>query len=109
MTEIPAPPAPATRWWHEFTPAEAVDINLRKRPDIAPPMNELGFFCPWPWGPQQLVGAPLGQHHCNYCGGMQMAGMAHLDWRDTKPEDYGPPLDDGTYPPAPEGRWDDDE
>lgn len=106
MTERPAPPAPATRWWHEFTPKEGAEIgDLQKRPDIAPPMNELGEFCPWPWEPQQLVGVPLGQYHCGYCGGMQAAGIPHLDWRDAKPEDLGPPLEDGTYPPLPEGRW----
>lgn len=46
------------------------------------PTNENGETCPWPWDPQQLVGAPLGQYHCPYCGGMQIAGVPHADWRE---------------------------
>lgn len=44
------------------------------------PMNEIGERCPWPFEPLFLVGAPMGQYHCGYCGGMQIAGTPHLDW-----------------------------
>lgn len=46
----------------------------------AGPLNENGERCVWPWEPQQLSG--LGQYHCSVCGGMQLAGMPHLDWSD---------------------------
>lgn len=59
---------------------EAVDIDCRERPDLDPPKNENDEVCPWPWGPQQLVGVPLGQYHCEYCGAMCVAGMEHPDY-----------------------------
>jgi hypothetical protein len=66
--------------WYDIPPVDAVEIVL-PRDDIEPgPFNEMGEQCPWPWDPQQLVGAPLGQYHCPYCGGMQVAGLSHLDW-----------------------------
>jgi hypothetical protein len=67
--------------WTEITPADAVKITLPD-PEIEGPVNELGEPCPWPWEPQQLVGAPLGQYHCPYCGAMVIAGMEHIDYRD---------------------------
>lgn len=67
--------------WHDITPEDALDITLPKE-GISGPINELGEPCPWPWEPQQLGNAPLGQHHCSYCGGMQMAGIPHLDWSE---------------------------
>lgn len=67
------------RYWYEVEPAQAVDVVLQ--PTQAP-LNEMGEHCPWPWDPQQLGGAPMGQYHCPYCGGMQVAGIRHLDWRD---------------------------
>lgn len=68
--------------WHEIEPADAVDILVSDRDDIEGPRNELGDECPWPWEPQQLVGAPMGQYHCPYCGAMVMAGMPHLDYTE---------------------------
>lgn len=66
--------------WQDIDPAEATQINLAVRTDITAPVNENGERCPWPWDPQQLKGAPLGQYHCPYCGAMVMAGMEHLDY-----------------------------
>lgn len=71
------------RLWSEIRPADAVDIDCTKRDDIQGPYNEMGEECPWPWEPEQLGGAPMGQYHCRYCGAMVLAGMAHID--------YGPP------------------
>lgn len=67
--------------WRDIDPRDATRIALPVD-DIEGPMNELGERCPWPWDPQQLVGAPIGQYHCPYCGGMQVAGMPHLDWTE---------------------------
>lgn len=68
--------------WTDFTPQQAVDLklDLSQRLDIEAPKNELGQRCPWPWEPQQLAGAPIGQYHCPYCGAMVVAGVAHLDY-----------------------------
>ena len=44
------------------------------------PVNEQGEPCPFPIDPLLLVGMPLGQYHCPYCLGMQVAGFPHLDW-----------------------------
>lgn len=68
--------------WYDIAPADAVDIDLSKRPDIVAPLNEMGEECPWPWEPQQLVGVPMGQYHCGYCGAMSVAGIRHPDYRD---------------------------
>lgn len=68
--------------WHDIPPADAVSIDLTQRLDITAPRNEAGERCPWPWEPQQLVGAPLGQYHCQYCGAMVLAGVPHLDYTD---------------------------
>jgi hypothetical protein len=68
--------------WHSISPAEAVqrDLDLTVRLDITAPHNEMGERCPWPWDPQQLVGAPIGQYHCRYCGAMVLAGIPHIDY-----------------------------
>lgn len=71
----------SARNWHDIPPADAVDITL-PRDDITGPVNEQGEPCPWPWDPQQLVGAPLGQYHCPYCGAMVLAGIPHLDYAE---------------------------
>lgn len=68
--------------WHDIDPKDAVDLNLSKRLDITAPLNEQGERCAWPWEPQQLIGVPLGQFHCGYCGAMVVAGMPHLDYKD---------------------------
>jgi hypothetical protein len=68
--------------WKDIAPKDALDIDCTKRPDLNPPVNEAGEVCPWPWEPQQLAGAPLGQMHCSYCGAMCMAGLEHPDWSD---------------------------
>ncbi|MCM1943172.1 hypothetical protein NC239_33715 [Streptomyces sp. G3] len=69
-----------TRQWSDIEPKDATDIDLSERLDITAPLNENGERCPWPWEPQQLVGAPMGQYRCGYCGAMVMAGMPHLDY-----------------------------
>jgi hypothetical protein len=72
-----------TRRWTEITPKEAYEQNIiLPRDDIIGPLTTLGEPCPWPWDPPQLVGHPLGQYHCPYCGEMVFAGMDHLDYRD---------------------------
>lgn len=68
--------------WTEIEPKDAVSIDLSKRLDITAPLTQEGERCPWPWEPQQLVGVPLGQYHCGYCGEMVMAGVEHLDYKD---------------------------
>lgn len=70
--------------WTDYTPQQAADLklNLLERLDIEAPENEMGERCPWPWDPQQLVGVPLGQYHCPYCGAMVLAGSPHPDYKD---------------------------
>jgi hypothetical protein len=77
--------ADSRRNWYDIHPKDAVDIVL-PRDDIIGPLNEIGEPCPWPWEPQQLVGAPLGQYHCPYCMAMVCAGVPHPDYRG---EDFG--------------------
>lgn len=43
-------------------------------------VNEIGEVCPWPYDSLLLVGAPMGQYHCPYCGGMCVAGIPHPDY-----------------------------
>ena len=69
------------RPWYDISPADAADLEL-PAPGIRGPMGDDGQPCPWPWEPQQLVGAPLGQYHCGYCGSMVMAGVRHPDYSD---------------------------
>lgn len=68
--------------WTDLTPAGAANVDLTdpRWAGVAAPHNELGQRCPWPWGPQQLGGAPMGQYHCEYCGAMVVAGLPHLDY-----------------------------
>jgi hypothetical protein len=68
------------RRWETIDIEEAVTLNLGERTDITAPHNEEGERCPWPWDPQQLTGAPMGQYHCPYCGAMVMAGIPHIDY-----------------------------
>ena len=69
------------RHWSDIDPLDAVSLNAKTDPDILAPLNEIGEECPWPWEPQQLVGVPLGQYHCPYCGAMVIAGVRHVDYR----------------------------
>lgn len=82
---MPTAPAPV-RNWHDIAPADATSLNLTEDLTITAPLNEQGERCPWPWEPQQLVGAPLGQYHCGYCGAMVLAGVPHIDYGDTTEE-----------------------
>lgn len=66
--------------WQSISPKDAREIDLSMRLDITAPVNENGERCPWPWDPQQLLGAPIGQYHCPYCGAMVVAGISHLDY-----------------------------
>lgn len=68
--------------WFDIEPKDAVGIILPQE-GIEGPYNSEHEPCPWPWEPQQLVGVPMGQYHCGYCGEMVVAGLMHLD--------YGPP------------------
>lgn len=68
------------RAWTDIQPKDAKDIDLTRDLHISAPLNEVGDRCPWPWEPQQLVGVPMGQYHCGYCGAMVMAGMPHIDY-----------------------------
>jgi hypothetical protein len=68
------------RLWSEIEPKDAVDYWL-PHDDIIGPLTQEGLPCPWPWEPQQLVGAPLGQYHCRWCGEMVVAGVPHPDFR----------------------------
>lgn len=67
--------------WRDIIPVDAVDITL-PHDGIEGPLNSMGKRCPWPWDPQQLVGAPLGCTHCPYCGDMVVAGVPHPDYSD---------------------------
>jgi hypothetical protein len=70
------------RSWRDIDPKDAVDLDLEANLTIDAPLNEAGERCPWPWEPQQLVGVPLGQYHCGYCGAMVVAGLPHPDYRE---------------------------
>lgn len=74
-----------TMRWQDIHPVQATNLNLSMRPDITAPLNEDGERCPWPWEPQQLVGAPMGMYHCGYCGAMVLAGVPHIDYSATDP------------------------
>lgn len=67
--------------WRDIEPEDAINLVLPTEDGMRGPLNEMGEECPWPWEPQQLVGVPLGQYHCGYCGGMQVAGTPHIDFR----------------------------
>jgi hypothetical protein len=66
--------------WADIDPKDAKELDLTRDLHISAPLNEMGERCPWPWEPQTLVGAPMGQYHCGYCGAMVMAGMPHIDY-----------------------------
>lgn len=66
--------------WTDIEPSDACDLDLTRDLHISAPLNEQGERCPWPWEPQQLVDAPIGQFHCSYCGAMVMAGVPHIDY-----------------------------
>lgn len=68
------------RQWTDIAPADATEINLADDLTITAPLNENGERCPWPWEPQQLAGAPMGQYRCGYCGAMCMAGLPHFNY-----------------------------
>jgi hypothetical protein len=70
--------------WTDYDPIEAAQLrlNLGVRLDIAAPLNEVGERCPWPWDPQRLVGLPIGQYRCPWCGAMVVAGLPHVDYGD---------------------------
>lgn len=70
--------------WSDIDPKDAVDLDLSVRLDIEAPLTSWGERCPWPWDPQQLVDVPMGQYHCRYCGEMVIAGIPHVDYRDTE-------------------------
>jgi hypothetical protein len=69
-----------TTHWYDIDPADATHIQLPHE-GIEGPLTMEGKECPWPWEPQQLKGAPLGQYHCPYCLEMVIAGMPHIDYR----------------------------
>lgn len=69
--------------WHDITPETAANLTAEELAQLDLPLNDAGEPCPWPWEPQQLVGAPLGMYHCPYCGAMVLAGVAHPDYRET--------------------------
>lgn len=69
-----------TRKWTDIAPADAVDVNLADDLSITAPLNENGERCPWPWEPQQLINAPIGQYRCPYCFAMCVAGIPHIDY-----------------------------
>jgi hypothetical protein len=71
--------------WHEIDPKDALGIQL-PQDGIVGPLTMEGNPCPWPWDPIQLVGAPIGQYHCPYCGEMVIAGMNHVDYREVEGE-----------------------
>lgn len=81
--------------WQDITPQQAAEqkLDLTKRLDITAPLNENGERCPWPWEPQQLSGAPMGQYRCSYCYAMCVAGMEHLDYTGDTFADGGPGRD----------------
>ncbi len=67
--------------WQDIAPVDAVDYDLAEDLTITAPLTMDGRRCPWPWEPQQYVGAPMGQYHCGYCGEMVLAGVEHIDYR----------------------------
>ncbi len=78
--------------WQDISPKDAAHqkLDLTKRLDITAPVNENGERCPWPWEPQQLKNAPLGQFRCSYCYAMCVAGMEHFDYTGDTFADGGP-------------------
>jgi len=79
--------------WTTIDPKDAADLQLPTA-DIYGPLSDTGQMCPWPWDPQQLVGPPLGQYHCPYCGSMVVAGLPHPDYAAL----YSPDCQVGKHP-----------
>lgn len=52
-------------------------------PYADPGIDGPGTQCQFPLDPLALVGQPIGQYHCPYCGSMVMAGVPHLDYAET--------------------------
>lgn len=78
------------RHWTELTPEQAKQEfghlpGALLNSDVSLPLNEEGEPCPFPYDPQQLVGAPIGQYHCPYCSAMVLAGIPHLDYSEDLP------------------------
>lgn len=69
--------------WTRIKPKDAVALLLPEQ-GIQGPLDTEGNECPWPWEPQRLKGAPMGQYHCSYCDEMCVAGMVHPDYTDLK-------------------------
>lgn len=74
--------------WTQIPPdiAARLPVEVLTSGDIVFPLIDPGLeledgHCPWPWEPQQLVGVPMGQYHCGYCGSMELAGIQHSDAR----------------------------
>jgi hypothetical protein len=66
--------------WQDADPKDVVEVRLPDEAYTAPPTNEMGEQCPWPWDPIQLKFAPIGQYRCPYCGAMVVAGIDHIDY-----------------------------
>jgi hypothetical protein len=80
-TEDALKPFPDGRFWYDVPPAEAIKLYPEGIPKECAPLNDDGEPCPWPYDPEKLGGAPMGQYHCPYCGLMSLAGVKHLDAR----------------------------
>jgi hypothetical protein len=86
--------------WQDIDPADAKDIDLRKRDDIIAPLNEAGQRCPWPWEPQQRdPGEPGTLFKCPHCGAHVFSGEEHVDYAFV-PADWHRAPD-----PRTAGRW----
>lgn len=89
MSDAPTDRSESMKNWTEYSPSEAKDRypnGALEDEDLKLPVNEFGERCPWPWEPQQLVGAPMGQYHCPYCGAMCVAGIPHIDYSEDEVE-----------------------
>lgn len=51
-----------------------------RKPYADPGIDGPEVECPWPLDPLRLLGAPIGQYHCPYCGSMVLAGTPHPDY-----------------------------
>lgn len=93
--------------WFDIEPKDSLAIDLTKNLDMVAPHNENGERCPWPWDPEQLVGAALGQYRCPYCGAMVVAGMKHLDYGPV--DEHGRSWLDRTHEEEMQAREDDED
>jgi hypothetical protein len=71
--------------WTDYTPAQAINLDLRVDTTITGPVNENGEPCWWPWEPEQLPISPgnRGRFGCSYCGGIVVSGLPHPDHTPT--------------------------